>query len=191
MAGVLTGDDEDATQPEADSSAGSEAATVDRTAIIDVEALDEAEELPTVGISDSDDDDRPTTAVPSFSVLFQAPDASQAVPTRRRRGTPQPAVEEPVEEREDDEPVAADEDLSETDEQPDAQSDEESGPRRSRRRRGGKGRRGRGNDEDEAQDQQADSDDSRGSRGARRGSAETVDEAEADRDDRDRRRHRG
>lgn len=179
VAGALTGDDEVATEPEQDPAAGSVAATVDRTAVIDVEALDEAEELPTVGISDSDDD-RPTAAVPSFSVLFQAPDASQAVPTRRRRGTPPPEVEEPAEDVE--EPVATDEDLSETDEQPDAQSDDEGSPRRSRRRRGGKGRRGRGNDEDETQDQQADTDDSRGSRGARRGSAETVDEAEADRE---------
>ena len=59
---------------------------VDLTAIVDVDAFDEAENTDDLPVLAADADSRPSTVVPSLSVLFQAPDASQATPTRRRRG---------------------------------------------------------------------------------------------------------
>ncbi|WP_461046110.1 Rne/Rng family ribonuclease [Terrabacter koreensis] len=159
-------------------------APLDPASLVDVEALDETEEPEAIfgakGSDDSGDDDRPAAVVPSFSVLFQAPDASKAAPTRRRRAAsapeqaPQPAADaedaEDVEEVE--EPQAADE-RGPVDEQTD-----DDAPRRSRRRRGGKGRRGRASDEDESQDQTADEADDEG--GSRRSSADAGDRDESD-----------
>ncbi|GAA3716588.1 hypothetical protein GCM10022399_36600 [Terrabacter ginsenosidimutans] len=166
-----------------DGSDGSTGTAVDPAVLIDVDAFDETEntdDLPVLGTAEADG--RQPAVVPSFSVLFQAPDATQAVPTRRRRGAapvePLEQVEEPDEEHVEDvpEPEAAAEGRTEADEQ----SDEENGPRRSRRRRGGKGRRGRVNDEDDAQDQQSDSGTSRGSGDTRGASAESAEDVDAD-----------
>ncbi len=104
-----------------------DAADVDETG----EAID-TQEAPETDEADETDEAAPAAVVPSFSVLFQAPDASQ-VPTRRRRAAAASIVEEPAPEPE---------------EQPDEEAgsepaDEEGAPRRVRRRRGGKGRRGR------------------------------------------------
>jgi ribonuclease E len=85
----------------------------------------------------ADDEGRPV--VPSFSVLFQAPDPEAATTTRSRRRRAQPEPETQAEQQEP-EPEA---------EQAAEPQEEDETPRRSRRRRGGKGRRGRGNDESE------------------------------------------
>ena len=98
-----------------------------------------------------------TPAVPSFSVLFQAPDISAAQPARRRRRatseqmTPTP-TEASVEEEPAEEPVESAEAAETT-----GPAEEES-PRR-RRRRGGKGRRGRGADDGELDAEPSDSED--------------------------------
>ena len=188
VAGALTDTDTDTAAPAAsETAAPADASVIDLSALIDVDALDETEdtgEAPAAADGDADDA-RPGVVVPSFSVLFQAPDASQAVPTRRRRGTPPPEAEEPTPDVEDDEASVAAEDQTDVDEQSDEQPDEESSPRRSRRRRGGKGRRGRATDDDDTQDQPADAEDSRESRGsgdARGGSAEGADDAGDDSD---------
>lgn len=190
VAGALSGDDATTESP-ADASAATytaaDPAAIDLSALIDVDALDESEDLDDAASAVDADDDRQGAVVPSFSMPFQAPDASQAVPTRRRRGTPPPEAEEPTSDVEDDEPTVADEDQTDVDEQTDEQTDEESSPRRSRRRRGGKGRRGRATDDDEAQDQQSETDerdsrDSRRSADARGESAEGADDAESDAD---------
>ncbi|WP_147063922.1 Rne/Rng family ribonuclease [Terrabacter aerolatus] len=136
---------------------------VDLTAIIDVDAFDETERTDDLPVLGGDTDSRPSAVVPSFSVLFQAPDASQATPTRRRRGAaaPEPVeqadepVDEPVDDVEENEPEAP------AGGRGDDQADEDNGPRRSRRRRGGKGRRGRAADDDEAQDQESEAGDTR------------------------------
>jgi ribonuclease E len=121
--------------------------------LVDVEAMVDVDET-----SDGDleqpleqSDARPAAVVPSFSVLFQAPDATQAVPTRRRRvaAPAAPAAEEPAHEPEEEPTAEVDEESGPTEDQP----EEETAPRRSRRRRGGKGRRGRPSDDDESQDQ--------------------------------------
>lgn len=159
--------------------------------LIDVEALEEGtdETFGETGAegSDSDASDERPTAVPSFSVLFQAPDASTATPTRRRRAATAPeqavvpADEVPEPEDTEDDQAASDD-----------QTDDEGTPRRSRRRRGGKGRRGRASDEDESQDQSSDEGDEEG--GSRRPAADHDDadseasddasgEAEGDADD--------
>ncbi|WP_030200298.1 Rne/Rng family ribonuclease [Terrabacter tumescens] len=153
-------------------------------AVVDVDAFDETESTDDLPVLDAGDaDSRPSAVVPSFSVLFQAPDASQATPTRRRRAS---APAQPVEHVEEAEEEPVEETVEEVqDHEPDAdatvrsdeQDDEESSPRRSRRRRGGKGRRGRANDEDDAQDQPSDS---RGWGDSRGASADTGDEGDAD-----------
>ncbi|HET9633603.1 MAG TPA: Rne/Rng family ribonuclease [Terrabacter sp.] len=168
----------------------------------DVSAEDEDEDAGEAQGSDTDqptepegsavDAEAPRPVVPSFSVLFQAPDASKAVPTRRRRGAQVEAVEAT---EEADESATADTGRTQrADEPEDAESradqrteelDEESGPRRSRRRRGGKGRRGRSNDEDDLQEQGSDSGDAREpkqSTGESRGSAGGGAQGEADHD---------
>jgi len=106
---------------------------------------DEAEQL---------EADRPV--VPSFSVLFQAPDATAALtaPTRRHRRAEAPATapapwSAPERDRgTEDEEEPGGETAEPGDE---AEAEDDTTPRRSRRRRGGKGRRGRGSAEgDEA-----------------------------------------
>ncbi len=169
-------------------------AGLDSSSLVDVEALDETEE-PVAGFgaghtdgsdeargTDAGDaagdagDDRPAAVVPSFSVLFQAPDASKATPTRRRRAASAPEqAPEPAQPAEEDvEEPQADDNRGPADDQ----TDDEGTPRRSRRRRGGKGRRGRASDEDESQDQTSDEADDEG--GSRRPSAEAGDRDESD-----------
>ncbi|MFD1055505.1 Rne/Rng family ribonuclease [Terrabacter terrigena] len=160
---------------------------LDPGSLVDLEALEEAADEPVVafgeaGTDDTDstaDDDRPAAVAPSFSVLFQAPDATKATPTRRRRAASAPEQTPPsAEDLEDlEEPEASDDERGPSDEQ----TDDETTPRRSRRRRGGKGRRGRASDEDESQDQSSDDDE----RGSRRPSADTGDGDEPDSDDSD------
>ena len=99
--------------------------------------------------ADEDDDDQGESApsLPSFGLIFQAPDLSDVPRRRSRRATAAPATppERP-----------ADEDTSSgrrTDDESDADSDggsddDDGGNRGRRRRRGGKGRRGRGNGAD-------------------------------------------
>jgi len=185
--------------------------TVDRSAPGDAETLvevAEADVTPEVDAEAETDEEQttqeteaeaPRAVVPSFSVLFQAPDASKAVPTRRRRGAPAPEAEERADEADvlpeeelhrerDEEPTNADGRPDQGDE-----LDEESSPRRSRRRRGGKGRRGRASDEDDLQEQGSDSvehedsDDEREPRQSRRSrdsgeAAEAASESDADAD---------
>jgi ribonuclease E len=130
----------------------------------DAHSLDELDRL----------DERPAAVVPSFSVLFQAPDASQATPTRRRRGAPAPAVEQPIAELDEEPTAEADEESASSDEQP----EDEGAPRRSRRRRGGKGRRGRASDDD-TQDQAPESDTDASDAGEEREDREDRDQGEA------------
>ena len=120
------------------------------------EDADEAEEP---GQHEEPGEIRPV--VPSFSVLFQAPDAAAALaaPTRRRRRAEAPATSPapwstPEADLGVDEEEAATETIDLDDEA--TQADEDTTPRRSRRRRGGKGRRGRGStDGDEAGSEEA------------------------------------
>ncbi|GAA2024581.1 hypothetical protein GCM10009740_12680 [Terrabacter terrae] len=185
--------------------------TVDRSAPADVETLAEDAETdvtPEVDAEAETDEEQttheteaeaPRAVVPSFSVLFQAPDASKAVPTRRRRGAPVPEAEEQAHEaavpEEEELHREREEEPRNADGRPDQgdELDEESSPRRSRRRRGGKGRRGRASDEDDLQEQGSDSvehedsDDERQSRQSRRSrdsgeSAEAASASEADAD---------
>ncbi|MFM6847754.1 MAG: ribonuclease E/G [Terrabacter sp.] len=160
-------------------------ARLDPASLVDVEALEETVEQPeeATDVDDTDDTDesdssdgRPAAVVPSFSVLFQAPDTSNATPTRRRRAASAPQqAPEPAVDVEEPEPVD-----EPTDQQgrPDEQADDEGTPRRSRRRRGGKGRRGRASDDDESQDQTTDEADDES--GSRRSSADAEDRDEAD-----------
>ncbi len=88
---------------------------------------------------ESGEDEAPPV-VPSFSVLFQAPDpeAATARLARRRRARPEPEPElEP-------EPEAAEAEPEQPSDDAQGEQAEDETPRRSRRRRGGKGRRGRG-----------------------------------------------
>ena len=151
---------------------GTSETTADAT---ELEALDALEE----DVDEDADEAADAGAVPSFSVLFQAPDASQATPTRRRRGAPAPAPVEAVEPDEDErDDLGLDEDLETPTTGREAgtgPSDEESTPRRSRRRRGGKGRRGRA--EDDTQDDASD-EGARAETGSRP-TAAAEDEAEA------------
>ncbi|NUR16856.1 MAG: Rne/Rng family ribonuclease, partial [Dermatophilaceae bacterium] len=171
------GSDDEASSPPAEPGKAPAEAELEPASLVDVEALEEPVEEPETPFGANDDDtadDRPAAVVPSFSVLFQAPDTSKATPTRRRRAAagPEPAPE-PADEVE--EPQATDE-RGPADEQTD---DDESTPRRSRRRRGGKGRRGRASDEDESQDQRPDEGDDEG---ARRSTGDADDRDESDTD---------
>lgn len=171
--------------------AADERSAVATADLVDVEAMvDLDDDSLTAGDEDAESldrlDERPAAVVPSFSVLFQAPDASQATPTRRRRGATAPAVEQPIAEPDEEPTAEADEEPTPSDEQP----EEEGAPRRSRRRRGGKGRRGRGSDDDESQEQEAETDDrDTGDTGEDRETGEVsdtdtdTDEAEQDSDD--------
>ncbi|MGW5239124.1 Rne/Rng family ribonuclease [Monashia sp. NPDC004114] len=98
----------------------------------ETEETDESEE------AQEADEDAPVAVVPSFSLLFQAPDASHVAPRRRRAAATAP-VEEPEPEEQHEEDTGGE------------PTDEEAAPRRARRRRGGKGRRGRASADDGAE----------------------------------------
>ncbi|WP_353510938.1 Rne/Rng family ribonuclease [Intrasporangium sp.] len=119
--------------------------------------------------------------VPSFSVLFQAPDTEAALsaPRRRRRAVAPAAAVPPraPAARDLEEPEEPEDQADEARSEEEVSGEEDATPRRSRRRRGGKGRRGRaaseGDDagsEDEAEAAgeagQAPSDDERPARSA-------------------------
>lgn len=164
-------------------------------AVVDDEAIAVDLLLPDLfesGLAGDDDEDdeldgdaeATLPAVPSFNLLFQAPDAS-AASSRRRRSR----VVEPVEAADDaeDEPEILDAeaptgDADEHDDHDDREAeaaDEDETPRRSRRRRGGKGRRGRGAADGDESGAEADSDADSGDADER---GEGADEHDADGD---------
>ena len=145
-----------------------------------------------------DDAESAGPVVPSFSVLFQAPDTEAALsaPRRRRRAeAPAAAVPPRAPAGRDAEDLEEPEDeAGETRSDAEVSGDEDATPRRSRRRRGGKGRRGRAaaegdetgsEDEDEAAAEggQAPSDEEASAKGAGRqpgGDAESESEEDED-----------
>ena len=111
------------------------------------EGQEEAQEEPTAS----------TPALPSFGLLFQAPDLSDLPRRRSRRATS--AVTTPPELPAEAEPALLD--VDESDGAPDtAETDEDEAGQRNgrRRRRGGKGRRGRGQGEGESTEEPLEAD---------------------------------
>ncbi|EWS99580.1 ribonuclease G and E, partial [Intrasporangium oryzae NRRL B-24470] len=122
---------------------------------VEEDAEEDAEEEP-----DLEPTAPPAAVVPSFSVLFQAPEPARTTASRRRRATApaqEPASHAPAEEPEPFEPGA--EGRTEAEAPEVEPGEDETTPRRSRRRRGGKGRRGRApgeaGDNGEAEDSEA------------------------------------
>ncbi|WP_076259055.1 Rne/Rng family ribonuclease [Intrasporangium flavum] len=165
-------------------------ASVDEQADADVTDEDTEDTEDVTDTEDGAEPADPFAVVPSFSVLFQAPDTS-SVPTRRSRSRrPEPEDHDATDEQpgldEADTSAAAEADRSGEDQ--DDREGDDSSPRRSRRRRGGKGRRGRGadaesdQDTDDAPDEDAsgEPESGRGRRGRGRTSRDTQEAREAD-----------
>ena len=114
---------------------------------------------------DSDRDGSSAPAMPSFGLIFQAPDLSDLPRRRSRRATS--AATSPVERPEDEEEPGADDAQSDDRDGADADGDQGSSRSRSRRRRGGKGRRTRAAGDDASGQDDSDDDADSGGEGER------------------------